>query len=98
MFVLVMIFFYSCTKHYDQEACWGGKDSFSLQFHIAIHQQRKSSLELKQVRKRELMPRPWRDFTYWHVSPCLFSSLSYRTQDYQSRDGTTHNGASPLDH
>jgi hypothetical protein len=23
------------------------------------------------------------------------SLLSYRTQDYQSRDGTTHNGPSP---
>jgi hypothetical protein len=28
----------------------------------------------------------------------LLSLLSYRTQDYQPRDGITHNGPSPLDH
>jgi hypothetical protein len=29
------------------------------------------------------------------ASPGLLSLLSYRTQDYQSRDGTTHKGPSP---
>jgi hypothetical protein len=29
-------------------------------------------------------------------SPGLLSLLSYRTQDYQTRDGTTHNRPSPL--
>jgi hypothetical protein len=29
--------FYSWTKHHDQEASWGGKDLFSLHFHIAVH-------------------------------------------------------------
>ena len=38
---------------------------FSLPFHVAVHHQRKSGLELKQVRKQELMQRPWRDVTYW---------------------------------
>jgi hypothetical protein len=32
---------------------------------------------------------------YWLASPGLLSLLSYRTQDYQPRDGTTHNGPSP---
>jgi hypothetical protein len=32
---------------------------------MAVHLQRKSGLELKQVRKQELMQRPWRDVTYW---------------------------------
>jgi hypothetical protein len=32
-------------------------------FHIAGHHQRKSGLELKQVRKQELMQRAWRDVT-----------------------------------
>jgi hypothetical protein len=32
-------------------------------FLIAVHHQRKSGLELKQVRKQELMQRPWRDVT-----------------------------------
>jgi hypothetical protein len=56
---------YSCTKHHDQEASWGGKDLFSLHFHIAVHHQRKSELELKQVKKQKLMQRPWRVVTYW---------------------------------
>jgi hypothetical protein len=41
------------------------------------------------------MQRPWRDVTYWLASPGLLSLLSYRTQDYQPRDGTTHNGLGP---
>jgi hypothetical protein len=32
---------------------------------------RKSGLELKQVRKQELMQRPWRDVPYWLASPGL---------------------------
>jgi hypothetical protein len=62
--------------------------------HIAVHHRRKSGLELKQVRKQELMQRPWWDITYWLASPGLLSLLSYRTQDYQPRDGTTHKGPS----
>jgi hypothetical protein len=59
---------------------------------------RKSELELKQVRKQELMQRPWRDVPYWFVSPGLLSLLSYRTQDYQPRDGPTHKVPFPLNH
>jgi hypothetical protein len=61
---------------------------------LFITKERKSGLELKQVRKQELMQRPWRDVTYWLSSPGLLSLLSYRTQDYQPWDGTTHNGPS----
>jgi hypothetical protein len=32
---------------------------------------RKSGLELKQVRKQELMQRPWRDVLDWLASPWL---------------------------
>jgi hypothetical protein len=63
-------------------------------FRIAVNHQRKSGLELKQ----ELMQRPWRDVLYWLASPGLLSLFSYRTQDYQPRDGTTHKGTSLLDH
>ena len=87
--------FYSCTKHHDQEASWGEKGLLSLHSHIAVHHQMKSGLELKQVRKQELMQRPWRDVTYCLASPGLLSLLSYRTQVYQPRDGTTHNGLGP---
>ncbi|MCV4640123.1 hypothetical protein OFB62_32990, partial [Escherichia coli] len=57
--------FLSLHKHQDQEASWGGKGLFSLHFHVAVHHQRKSGQELKQVRKQELMQRPPRDVTYW---------------------------------
>ena len=90
--------FYFCTKHHNQEASWGGKDVFSLHFHIVVHHQRKSGL--KQDRKQELMQKPWRDVTYCLASPGLLSLLFYRTKDYHPRHGTTHNGLGPstLDH
>jgi hypothetical protein len=83
---------YACKNHHDQEASWGGKGLFNLYFHIAVRHQRKSGLELKQVRKQELMQRLWRDAAYWLASPGSLSLPSYRTQDYQPRNGTTHNG------
>ena len=49
-------------------------------FHLAVDHQRKSGLELKQVRKQELMQKPWRDVTYWLASHVLHSLLSYRTK------------------
>jgi hypothetical protein len=59
-----------------KQASRGGKGLFSLHFHVVVHHQRKSGLELKQVRKQELMQRPWRDVTYW-LAPliCLAFSL-----------------------
>jgi hypothetical protein len=51
-------------------------------FHIAVNHQRMSELEHKQVRKQELMQRPWRNVSYWLAFPGLLSLLSYRTQDY----------------
>jgi hypothetical protein len=42
--------------------------------------------------------RPWRDVLYGLASPGLLSLLSYRTQDYQPRDGSTYKGPFPLDH
>jgi hypothetical protein len=45
----------------------------------AVHHQRKSGLELKQVREQELMQRPWRDVPYWLASlACL--ACSFRTK------------------
>jgi hypothetical protein len=48
--------------------------------------------------RQELVQRPWRSAAYWFASPDLLSLLSYRTQDYQPRDSTTHNGPFHLDH
>jgi hypothetical protein len=39
-----------------------------------------------------------RDDLYWLASPGLLSLLSYRTQDYQPRDGPTLKGPFLLDH
>jgi hypothetical protein len=75
----------------------GRKGFIHLTLPYCCSSPRKSGLELKQVMKQELMQRPWRDVTYWLASPGLLSLLSYRTQDYQPRDGTTH-GTSSLDH
>ena len=57
--VLVRVFI--PAQNIDQEAIWGEKGLFSLNFYIAAHYQRKSGLELKQVRKQELMR--WKDLT-----------------------------------
>jgi hypothetical protein len=81
---------YSGTKHHDKEASWGGKGLFSLHFHIAVHHQRKSEQELTKGRNLEA------GAAYWIASPGLLSFLSSRTQDYQHRDGTTHNGLGSL--
>jgi hypothetical protein len=67
-------------------------------FHVAVDHQRMSGLELKQVRKQKLMQRPWRDVTYWLASPGLLRLLSYRSHDYQPRDGPTHKEPFLLDH
>ena len=37
---------YSCTKHHDHVASWGGKGLFSFYFHIGLNHQRKSRQEL----------------------------------------------------
>ena len=65
-----------------------------------VYHQRKSGQELTQGRNLEAGAdaEAMEDAAYWLASPGLLSLLSYRTQDYQSRDGTTHNGPSPLDH
>jgi hypothetical protein len=67
-------------KHHDQETSLGGKGLFSLQFYIALHHQKKPGLELKLVRKQELMQRPWRDVLYWLSSPGLLGMLAYGTK------------------
>jgi hypothetical protein len=48
-------------------------------FHIAVDHQRMSGLELKQVRKQELMWRLWRNVLYWLASHGLLSLLFYKS-------------------
>jgi hypothetical protein len=53
-------------------------------------------LELKQVRKQELMQKPWRDVPYWLASPGLLSLLSYRTKTTSPEMVPPTSGLSPL--
>jgi hypothetical protein len=61
-----------------------------------VHHQRKSGLELKQVRKQELMQRPWRDVIYWLAFPGLLSLLSYKTKTTSPEMALPTRGLSPL--
>ena len=45
--------------------------------------------------RQELMQKPWRGAAYWLAYHGLLSLLSYRTQDNQPRDGTTHHKLVP---
>ena len=85
--------FYSCTKYHDQEASWGGKGLFSLYFHILDRNSHRAGTWMQ-----ELIQRPWRGSAFCIAFLGLLSLLSYRTQDYQSRDAPTHNVSSMLDH
>jgi hypothetical protein len=78
----------------------GRKGFIQLTLPYCCSSPRKSGLELKQVRKQELMQRPWRDVLYWLASSGLLSLLSSRAQDYLPRDwgGGAHKGPFPLDH
>jgi hypothetical protein len=58
----------------------GKKGFIRLTLPYCCSSPRKSGLELKQVKKQELMQRPWRDITYWLAFPGLLSLLSYRTK------------------
>jgi hypothetical protein len=58
----------------------GRKGFIQLTLPYCCSSPRKSGLELKQVRKQELMLKLWRDVLYWLASPGLLSLLSYRTE------------------
>jgi hypothetical protein len=50
--------FYSCTSIMTMKQVGEERIYSAYTLHIAIHHQRKSGLELKQVRKQELIQRP----------------------------------------
>jgi hypothetical protein len=82
-------------KHHDQEAV-GEERVYSaytsmLLFITKGSQDWNSSTGQEAGADAEAM----RDVPYGLASPGLLSLLSYRTQDYQHRDGTTHKGTSP---
>ena len=77
---------------------FGEERVYSAYISILLFIAKKSGLELKQIRKQELMQRPWRDITYWLASPGLLSLLSCRTQDHQPREAPPTMGPLSLDH
>ena len=90
--------FYSCTNIMTKKQL-GRKGFIQLTFpHCCSSLKEVRTGTQKQVRKQELMQRPWRDVPYWLASSGFPSLLSYRTQDHQPRDSTTQNGPSPLAH
>jgi hypothetical protein len=62
--------FYSCTNIMTKKHL-GRKGFIQLTIPYCCLSLRKSGLELKQVRKQELMQRPWRDVLCWLASPGL---------------------------
>ena len=74
----------------------GRKGFIRLTLPYCFSSPRKSGLELKQVRKQELMQRPWRDVHYWLASPSLLSLLSYRTKTTSPEMVPPTRGLSPL--
>jgi hypothetical protein len=63
--------FYSCTNSMTKKQVGEERVYSAYTSHIAVDHQRMSELELKQVRKQELMQRPWRDALYWLAQPSL---------------------------
>jgi hypothetical protein len=76
--VLVMVSIPSQTSR--PRSKLGRKGFIRLTLPYCCSSLRTSGLELKQVRKQELMQRPWRDVLYWLASPDLLNLLSYRTK------------------
>jgi hypothetical protein len=50
----------------------GRKGFIQLTLPYCCSSSRKSGLELKQVRKQELMQRPWREALYWLAQSAVF--------------------------
>ena len=76
-----------------------GEERVCLCFHITVHQQKKSGEELKHSRKLEAGAdaEAMEGAAAYCLAPQnLLHLLSYRAQDHQPWDGTTHNGLSSI--
>jgi hypothetical protein len=73
-----------------------GKGLFVLLFCSSLKEVRTETQTGHELGNRSWLQRPQRCDIYWLAPHGLLSWLSYRTQDHQPRDGTTHNGLGPL--
>jgi patatin-like phospholipase/acyl hydrolase len=89
--------FYSFTKHHDKEAVEEERvySAYTSTFLFITKGSQDRNYHKVGTWRQEWMQKPWRNAAYWFASPGLLSLLSYRTQDYQLRDGTAHNGLGP---
>jgi hypothetical protein len=86
--------FYSCTNIMIKKQL-GRKGFIQLTFPYCCSSPKDEGLELKKVRKQELMQRPWRDVLYWLASSGLLSLLSYRTKTTSPEMAPPTRGLSP---
>jgi hypothetical protein len=92
-------------KHHDQEASWG-ETGFSAYTSTLCSSPKevRTGMQAGKEAGADTEAMGWGvgglegDGTYWPASTGLLSLLSYRTQDYKSRNGTTHMEPFPLDH
>jgi hypothetical protein len=77
----------------------GRKGSFSLHFHSVASHQGKLLQELQQGRNlvagADAEVSGEGDAAYWLASHVFLGLVSYRSQDHQPRDNTTHSGLYP---
>ena len=79
------------------KASWGGKEFFDLHFHIGVLHRRQSGQEFKQARGLEAGADTgaMKEYCLLLAHHGLLRLLSYRPQDRQPREGTTHNVLGP---
>jgi hypothetical protein len=87
--------FYSCTNIMTKKQL-GRKGFIQFTHPYCCSSPRKSGLELKQVRKKGLMQKPWRYVLYWLASRGLLSLFSYRTKITSPEMAPPTRGLSPL--
>ena len=81
------------VKHHDRKQCGEGRVYLAFSSIIKSIEVRNSSRA--GTWRQQLMQKPWRGAAYWCAQRSLLSLLSYRTQEDQSRDGTTMGWALP---
>lgn len=75
-----------------------GRKEFSwltLPYHCSSWKEVRTKTQMAGTCRQELIQSPLRDAAYWLGPNDLLSLLSYKTQNHQPKNGTTHNGPGP---